>query len=180
MGGTWERFGSGRTIVSVDETNENFNAVEKIGGNINSTIALLNMPNHNHSIPVLTNKTVSSASHQHSTPKIEINSGISGAHVHDSWTSYTADATLTSGMSGLSTAGYSWIPAGTKGKKIWIAEGSISHSHSVNITSRTSGTSGAHSHAFSTVKNTTGSSGSGRSFTNLEPYITVYMWKRIS
>ena len=37
---------------------------------------------------------------------------------------------------------------------------------------------GAHSHTFSTLRSTTGSSGSGTSFTNLGPYITVYMYRR--
>ena len=39
---------------------------------------------------------------------------------------------------------------------------------------------GDHSHIVTTNTSTTGSSGSGSSFSNLQPYITVYMWKRIS
>ena len=42
------------------------------------------------------------------------------------------------------------------------------------------GSAGDHSHTITTDASTTGSSGSGSSFSNLQPYITVYMWKRIS
>ena len=36
-----------------------------------------------------------------------------------------------------------------------------------------------HSHSVTTKASTTGSTGSGTSFTNLPPYITVYMYKRV-
>lgn len=34
MGGVWERFGNGRVLVGVDETDANFNAANKIGGDL--------------------------------------------------------------------------------------------------------------------------------------------------
>ncbi|MCD8208146.1 MAG: hypothetical protein LUD72_09450 [Bacteroidales bacterium] len=38
--------------------------------------------------------------------------------------------------------------------------------------------SGSHTHSVTTTKNTSGSNGSGNSHTNLQPYITCYMWNR--
>lgn len=48
--GTWVRHGKGRVLVSQDDSQTEFNAVDKIGGSKNYTINWSNIPSHNHSV----------------------------------------------------------------------------------------------------------------------------------
>ena len=48
MGGTWERFGNGRVIVGIDESDENFNTSQKTGGEKKHTLTIDEMPSHTH------------------------------------------------------------------------------------------------------------------------------------
>ena len=50
FGGTWERFGEGRTIVSVDSSQSDFNTSMKIGGEKAHVLTINEMPSHNHNI----------------------------------------------------------------------------------------------------------------------------------
>ncbi len=180
LGGTWEVYGSGKTLVGVDSSDDNFNTVNKTGGSVSTSLTVANLPSHTHSIPALSGTAASAGAHTHSIPALSGSTNTAGSHNHDSWTSLNADTTLEHGMSGISSAGYVWIAAGGKGKKIWTTESAGSHSHTVTTTASTTGSNGAHTHNVTTTANTSGSTGSGTSFTNLQPYITVYMYKRVS
>ena len=48
IGGTWERFGNGRVLVGVDETDSDFSTVNKIGGAKTHTLTIAEMPSHTH------------------------------------------------------------------------------------------------------------------------------------
>lgn len=48
MGGVWERFGNGRVLVGVDETDADFNAANKTGGEKSHTLTVDEMPSHRH------------------------------------------------------------------------------------------------------------------------------------
>lgn len=48
MGGVWERFGSGRVLVGVDEADADFNAANKQGGEKTHTLTIAEMPSHSH------------------------------------------------------------------------------------------------------------------------------------
>lgn len=48
MGGVWERFGNGRVLVGVDETDTDFNAASKQGGEKTHTLTIDEMPSHRH------------------------------------------------------------------------------------------------------------------------------------
>ena len=48
MGGTWQLFGAGKTLVGVDTTDTDFNASEKTGGEKTHTLTIDEMPSHNH------------------------------------------------------------------------------------------------------------------------------------
>lgn len=50
IGGTWELFGKGKTIVGVDPDDENFSEVEKTGGEKEHTLTVEEMPYHRHDI----------------------------------------------------------------------------------------------------------------------------------
>lgn len=46
--GTWIRFGKGRTLVSLDETQTEFDTVEETGGEKTVTLTVAQLPAHNH------------------------------------------------------------------------------------------------------------------------------------
>lgn len=51
FGGTWEAFGTGRTLVGVDATQTEFNTVMKTRGEKTHKLTINEMPGHNHSTP---------------------------------------------------------------------------------------------------------------------------------
>lgn len=55
-GGTWQRWGVGRVAVSLDTSQEEFNVVEKTGGEKTHILTAGEMPGHTHAV----------AAHQHS------------------------------------------------------------------------------------------------------------------
>lgn len=48
FGGTWEAFGTGRTLVGVDTSQTEFNTVKKTGGEKTHKLSEAEMPKHNH------------------------------------------------------------------------------------------------------------------------------------
>ena len=46
--GTWTAFGTGRTIVGVDSSDTDFDAVRETGGAKTHTLTIAEMPSHNH------------------------------------------------------------------------------------------------------------------------------------
>lgn len=48
MGGTWSRFGNGRVLVGVDETDSTFNVPLQIGGEKSHTLSIQEIPSHTH------------------------------------------------------------------------------------------------------------------------------------
>lgn len=50
LGGTWERYGKGRTLMGVDEENDNFNTVNKTGGEESHVLTISEMPAHAHNL----------------------------------------------------------------------------------------------------------------------------------
>jgi len=96
--GTWVRFGNGRALVGVDEGNDNFNTVQRTGGEETHTLSIAQIPSHSH------------------------------------------------------THGRGSFPSQGLG-------------------------AGPHFGYFSPIMNT-GSTGGGQAHNNLQPYITVFMWRR--
>ena len=48
FGGTWEAFGSGKTLVGVDTSDTDFSPVQKTGGEKTHQLTIAEMPSHNH------------------------------------------------------------------------------------------------------------------------------------
>ncbi len=46
FGGTWELFGKGKTLVCVDDSDSDFNAVKKTGGEKKHVLTTSELPNH--------------------------------------------------------------------------------------------------------------------------------------
>lgn len=152
LGGTWQAYGSGRILVGINTSDTNFNMAGKTGGASSVTLSTANLPGHTHSIPVLSGTAANT-----------------GAHTHN--------ITATNDQSGYGAT----IPA----KSAYFIVEALVYSGSTTITdqNRMGGLSalnaGAHSHTVTTTANNTGNTGSGAAFTNLQPSITVYRYKRI-
>lgn len=106
LGGTWQSFGSGRTLVGVDTSQTEFNTVLKSGGAKTHTLTTAQMPAHTHS-------------------------------------SSTASFAIVGNLSSINAYG--------------------------------SGTASEFKMATTAV---TASAGNGQAHNNLQPYITVYFWRR--
>ena len=50
FGGTWERIAKGKTLVGVDENDNDFNASSKTGGEKEHTLTVDEMPSHSHNM----------------------------------------------------------------------------------------------------------------------------------
>ena len=150
IGGTWEVYGSGKTLVGVNTNDSNFNAVNKTGGSSYTTLSISNLPSHTHSIPSLSGSTNNAGVHNHNL----------------SMWAFNDQGTTTS----INRYGIGYKKTGTHAIKTTVDENA---ENTWGIYS-----AGAHTHTVTTKSSTTGSIGSGTSFTNLQPYITVYMYRR--
>lgn len=158
FGGTWVAFASGRTLVGVDTSQSDFSTVQKTGGSSTVTLTSSQMPSHTHSI----SHTHGLNSHKHS---FGATTSSGGSHAHN-W-SYDFDAAAGSARYSPHRA----YGAGYGNDAVTSTNGA--HTHSV------SGTTGAASGSTAGAStSTSGSAGSGGAHSNLQPYITVYMWRR--
>ena len=157
-GTTWVAFASGRTLVGVDTTQTEFDTVEETGGEKTHllTSAESGVPSQEHTY---TRPTVSSSGYiangitggSHSHPQnVTANAGSGGTGVRQDWD-----------MDG---AGFGTYAQG-------ISTGPATHTH--NLPNHT------HTLTGGGVANNTAADAS-QSHNNLQPYITTYMWKRVS
>lgn len=189
LGGTWERWGQGRVPVSVSDTDSDFNAANKTGGEKTHTLSTGEMPSHSHAKGTLA--TSDSGSHTHSTSGTASSAGghehsvsgtaaSAGSHTHKGY--YRKKYNTSSSSLGLGTSS----TAGVSGTDSQITNSAGSHTHSV---SGTAASAGAHEHSVSgtaasagshthTISGSTASAGSGNAHNNMPPYITCYMWRR--
>lgn len=147
-GGTWVRWGKGRVPVSLDEAQAEFDGVEEVGGVKSVTATTANMPLHNHG------GNTSGESNDHSHAGYTYGGG---GHEHN----YLQN----NGRGGIQAGG-----SATVGDNTYYTAGTTGgggHEHSV----QTYGISATHVHAITPE-------GGGQPMTNLQPYITCYMWKR--
>ena len=137
LGGTWEAFGSGRTLVGVDSSDSDFDTVEETGGEKTHTLTTNEIPAHTHGSKSLVGTWA--------------NWGEGSGMV-----SRTANGYKVTGI--VSAVGdnnqYGW---GT-------STGRDSDNTSLKIDA-------THEH---------NSVGGSQAHNNLQPYITVYFWKRVS
>ena len=148
--GTWVAFATGRTIVGVDTGQSEFNTIEKVGGSKEVVLEPNQIPSHAHIIPSLTGTTNVAGAHSHR---------LLADNTTDSYDRNQGFATTTAprGVAGKDRAEY----IQENGQKTSLIEAS-----------------GAHSHVVTTAPASTEVSNGGGAHSNLQPYITVYMWKR--
>jgi len=178
IGGKWEKYGNGRTLVGVDENDSNFNEINKIGGNTTTTLSTTNLPSHSHEISKLSGKTSTDGSHTHARGTMNI-TGVLNIRSYNG--EYHDTIVGTSGAFSKTVTNWSGTHDGLQ--RVTLNPGFY---HSVNFDAKNSWTGvttadGNHSHSITTNASTTGNgSGDMTPFTNLQPYITVYMYKRIA
>lgn len=161
--GTWVAWGSGRVPVGIDIAQDEFNGVEKTGGEKNHALTMTELASHTHSF---TPKGTTSVSGNHThTPTVSVSQN--GAHAHTSPWRNRYEAGSGSGI----------MPTGQSGSSgnLTYTNSSGAHTHTVSVSLAASG---SHTHTFVGTMDTTGSTGNGSAHNNLQPYITCYMWKR--
>lgn len=182
-GGAWERI-KGRVLVGVDEDDSSFKSASLTGGSKNAIV-----PSHNHSF------TGTAASHGHTFNGSSVNTGTQSAnHTHYGTTSTAgnhnhnigADHDTYGGGYGYSVHRDSGANSTTGNPEVSLYTGtqgnhthtmttganSVSHYHTVTTAGWNSSTSITPSGSISTT-------GSSVTNANLQPYYTVYIWRRI-
>lgn len=156
FGGTWEAFGQGRVLIGAGEGTD-ANSVKKTftggatGGEYEHTLTVGEMPSHSHSM------STSGGSHSHTATTSN-----TGSHTH-SFTKYTGGS---SSYPEKETIDIYLTPSQNYYTTSLNISSAGAHTHSVSISN-----SGQHSHTISAA-------GGGSAHNILQPYITVYMWKR--
>ncbi len=162
FGGTWERYGTGRTLVGVNTSDANFNTVSKTGGSTTFNNS------HTHTVSSHTH-TINSHVHTIAAHKHLQTIGANDSFIY---ALYGAEGGL-SGREIITTKNYRFNPS----------NGILSETkESLYYTSEAGGGNTNGSGVLTTNGNaqqTTGTSGSSTQ-SLLQPYITVYMWKRVS
>ena len=175
FGGTWEAYGTGKTLVGVDTSNTNFNAVSKTGGSSTTTLTTSNLPSHNHSIPALSGTAAATGSgYSIGYTSSSRTTSTNGNHSH----LYSAAIDSAGGINVSNTFTFRNGTTSFLGSLGSSSNGNHTHTVPDYYANSISGIAN-HSHSVTTKASTTGSTGSGTSFTNLPPYITVYMYKRV-
>jgi len=151
--GTWVAFGAGRVPVGFDSTNAQFDTAEETGGSYDAV----------------------SVTHTHTATSG--NQSVDHTHTFSGTTSNAGSHSHTSNATYLVGGGGSGFVVFGGGEDTYYGQTSATinsvgdHSHTYSGT--TSGVSATHNHAITV--NSAGSSGTNA---NVQPYITVYMWKR--
>lgn len=154
LGGTWIAWGSGKVPVGVDTTQTEFNTVEKTGGSKTHTHTY----SHTHGVP--------GVAHTHTTGNHTLTIAEIPSHNHSYEDSY-----------------HYFSQGSGAGGDIVGSDGGLT-SKRFGYTTNNTGSSGAHNHGntgSTTPSATTTNSQSDTntsSVSNIQPYITCYMWKR--
>lgn len=165
--GTWEAFGAGRVLVGQNSADASFDTLGETGGS-KDAIAVA----HTHTWSGSAS-TSSAGSHSHS---FSGTTSYSGDHQHLNGAPIDCtSAQYPYGSSSGNPTSYFCDSNGTNTTNA-LTSGAGNHAHSYSGT--TSGV-GDHAHSVS-MSGTTSSTGSSGTNANLQPYVVVKMWKRVS
>ena len=156
FGGTWEKYSQGRTLIGEGTNSEGNVYVSGVtGGNTNVTLNTSNLPNHSHSIPSLTVSSWS-GSHYHSNNEQLLRHYGNGDVVN-----FGSNGTLN---------GWDVEPAPSNNVGAGRLKIPSWNTNSTTITISGQKTTGSN----------TGTVGTGASFSVQNPYIVVYIYRRIN
>ena len=179
FGGTWQRLKDTFLLVNGDSY-----APNTTGGSATKTIAVSNMPSHNHSVSSSGSHTHSATTstagvHTHTRGTMNITGSITNSSSDDDLMTY-ADSVTSSGALSVGTSRgkraykpdtsetqYGYDSIGFNGADGWSGSTSNSgnHTHTVSLSG------GNHTH-------TTNNVGGGVPLNIMPPYTTVYAWRR--
>jgi hypothetical protein len=169
--GTWVAFGAGRVPVGFNASDPLFDAAEEAGGSKDAIVV-----SHTHT------GTTGDQSAGHTHTFSGTTGGQSQTHSHSVSINDPGHA---HNQTGSSNTGGGGDPLAAQNQNITInptraattgitaTAGNASQDHNHDYSGTTAGVSADHNHSF-----TTASSGSSGTNANLQPYITVFMWKR--
>ncbi len=167
FGGEWEQIEEGYSLVSTKSTSG-----EK-GGAKEVTLKEDNLPSHSHSIPALSGLTNAAGGHTPSgsiSTKELVGRFWNIAYQHSSAPG-TADG-IVSKANMNDDAIYPTTMGEVKGADGFRINATHNHTFTGNAVTD-------HTHTVTTIADTTGNTGKGTSVNIQDPYITVYMWKRV-
>lgn len=182
LGGEWNRYGNGKAIVGVDESDTSFDVVNKTGGEKTHTLTVNEMPSHTHVFTAkehnhtLNNHTHTVKEHSHT---LSATTGKGGKHSHD----FSAIGRVLYWDAGLNSMG--GLTSGTTVQYTWASSTKEAgeHTHTLSGTTNTLAqfnTGGSNANTSNiTVTGSNSNVGGSISHNNLQPYITCYIWKRV-
>lgn len=169
FGGTWERYAGGRKLVSTGSNGTtNYTSANTTGGNKTVTLSSSNLPSHTHS--VTPTGTVTS-----SFTGTSVTTSSNGAHTHD--VPFGRATNEASGF-GLRTTIYDGVDGGSYYDRVIVASENIKTVNNAGDHTHSLTPSGTVTSTFSGKTVTSSSNGSGSSIDIMNPYITVYIWRR--
>ena len=128
LGGTWEAYGAGRTLVGANGTTYTLGST---GGSSSVTLAVGNLPSHTHSIPSLSGTAASGGAHTHAFDSGGVAMVV---YANSDYVALPRDSGFVSSID-------SWW-SGVK-KNISSISSAGAHTHSVTTTASTSGSTGS-------------------------------------
>lgn len=162
-GTTWVLHGAGRVAVCVDTSDGDFGA-GKTGGNKKVTLVSGNIPSHTHNVPAHTH----SMNHTHSIPSLTGTAQASGSE-HEHCGHYNKD--------GGSGGHNRYLPSGKYNSTTPLTLKDGEHTHVVKTNAGTTGSSSA-ANTGNSAQVATSATGSGTAVNIMNPYVTVYRWRR--
>jgi len=151
--GFWERISRGMIQIAVRETDPEINAPGNTGGVKTHVLSLTETPMHKHT------GSLSIGNHSHDAGSLVAIS--SGAHKHTVTTHRGPTNTVVSGST--QTGSTEGATTGSGGE----------HAHAIT------GSTGK-SNDLDDIRTATSNTGDGQPHNNMPPYLTVYIWRRVS
>lgn len=163
LGGTWEAYGQGRTLIGMGSNGtNNYQTVSSTGGNSKVSLQSSNLPSHTHTLTP--QGTVTSTFEGIST-----STSSNGDHSHKVFKESGDEVIGYAALENENFAGRVMIRSDTAGPTFSSSDGD--HAHTLTP-------KGTITSTFKGTNSNTSSTGSSQSFSVQNPYITVYFWKR--